>query len=180
MKTPDAGMIMDIAAEFIARSRNFLVHEYPTKIGLCLDELSPDALWRRTEQSNSIGNLLLHLSGNVRQWIVSSVGGATDSRHRAAEFEADGGADAATLFAALRATLNEADGVLAALTAEDLASRRTIQGRDVTVFDAVYHVVEHFSMHTGQIILLTKLDSPGRIQFYEDAGGLAIPRWQER
>jgi uncharacterized damage-inducible protein DinB len=81
------------------------------------------------------------------------------------------------VFAALRATLDEADAVIAALSADDLASRRTIQGRDVTVFDAVYHVIEHFSLHTGQIILLTKQYAPGAIQFYEDAGGLAIPKY---
>ncbi|MEP6729952.1 MAG: DinB family protein [bacterium] len=169
---------MDITAAFIARSRHYLAYEYPTKIQRCLDALPARALWQRTDaSSNSIGNLLLHLEGNIRQWIVSSVGGAPDHRQRAAEFAAMDGSDAATLFAALRATLDAADTVIGGLSADDLASRRTIQGRDVTVLDAVYHVVEHFSLHTGQIILLTKLHAPGRIQFYEDAGGLAVPRW---
>jgi uncharacterized damage-inducible protein DinB len=169
---------VDIAAEFIARSRHFLASEYPTKIKHCLDTLPVDALWRRADVgSNSIGNLLLHLDGNVRQWIVSSVGGAPDRRHRSSEFAATEGGSAATLFGALRATLDEADAVIAGLSADDLASRRTIQGRDVSVLDAVYHVVEHFSLHTGQIILLTKQYAPGTVQFYEDAGGLAIPRY---
>ncbi|HET7188991.1 MAG TPA: DinB family protein [Gemmatimonadaceae bacterium] len=171
---------MDIATEFLEQSRHYLAVEYPTKIRHCLDALPPDAVWRRSdEQSNSIGNLLLHLDGNVRQWIVSSVGGAPDTRYRAAEFAARQGATVDDLFAALRSTLDQADGVLASLPATQLLTRRTIQGRDVTVFDAVYHVVEHFSLHTGQIILLTKLYAPGRITFYEDAGGLAIPRWRE-
>jgi uncharacterized damage-inducible protein DinB len=169
---------MDLAAVFIARSRHYLAFEYPSKIRHCLDALPPDALWRRSdERSNSIGNLLLHLSGNVRQWIVSSVGGAPDDRHRSAEFEAREGAGADVLFGALRATLTEADAVIGSLTPTRLLERRTIQGRDVSVLDAVYHVVEHFALHTGQIVLLTKLHAPGRIQFYEDAGGLAIPRW---
>jgi uncharacterized damage-inducible protein DinB len=171
---------MTIASEFIERSRHYLAYEYPTKIRRCLAILPADALWRRSdESSNSIGNLLLHLSGNIRQWIVSSVGGAPDHRQRSAEFAALGGGDAESLFAALSATLSEADAVLARLTPEDLETRRTIQGRDVTVLDAVYHVVEHFSLHTGQIILLTKQFAPGTIRFYEDAGGLAIPRWGE-
>jgi uncharacterized damage-inducible protein DinB len=171
---------MDIATEFLEQSRHYLAFEYPTKIRRCLDALPADALWRRSdEQSNSVGNLLLHLAGNVRQWIVSSVGGAPDTRHRAAEFTAREGASADELFAALRVTLDDADAVLASLSATQLTMRRTIQGRDVTVLDAVYHVVEHFALHTGQIILLTKLYSPGRISFYEDAGGLAIPRWRE-
>lgn len=169
---------MDITASFLERSRHYLTVEYPTKIERCLAALPADALWRRPdEDSNSIGNLLRHLDGNVRQWIVSSIGGAADHRHRSAEFEAREGGDAETLLAALRATLREADGVLAGLTATTLAERRTIQGRHTSVFGAVYHVVEHFAMHTGQIILLTKMYSPGAIQFYEDAGGLAVARW---
>jgi len=172
---------MTIASAFIARSRHYLAYEYPTKIRRCLATLPADALWRRAdERSNSIGNLLLHLEGNIRQWIVSNVGGAPDHRQRSAEFAALDGGDAESLFAALRATLDEADVVIAALGPEDLLARRTIQGRDVSVLDAVYHVVEHFSLHTGQIILLTKQYAPGRIQFYEDAGGLAIPRWREK
>jgi uncharacterized damage-inducible protein DinB len=171
---------MDIATAFIAQSRHYLAVEYPAKIRQCLDVLPPDALWRRSDAtSNSVGNLLLHLEGNVRQWIVSSVGGAPDGRVRSAEFEAREGGDVASLWAALRRTLDEADGVIGSLDAAALGSRRTVQGRDVSVLDAVYHVVEHFALHTGQIILLAKLHAPGRIHFYEDAGGLAIPRWNQ-
>jgi uncharacterized damage-inducible protein DinB len=172
---------MNIALEFIAQSRRFLADEYPTKIERCLDVLPSEALWRRpNESSNSIGNLLLHLTGNVRQWIVSGVGGAPDTRRRGEEFAATEGADAALLMAALRGTLDEADSVLAALDASSLEETRTIQARTMTVFDTVYHVVEHFSMHTGQIILLTKSAAEGRVQFYaEDARGLALPIWMK-
>jgi uncharacterized damage-inducible protein DinB len=171
---------MDIAAAFLERSRHYLSVEYPTKIHRCLALLPAHALWERSDpRSNSIGNLLLHLAGNVRQWIVSSVGGAPDARHRSAEFEARDGDEADALFARLRGTLDEADAVIARLDARSLMERRAIQGRDVSVLDAVYHVVEHFSLHTGQIILLTKARVPGGIQFYEDAGGLAIPRWRD-
>jgi uncharacterized damage-inducible protein DinB len=171
---------MDIASAFLERSRYFLGVEYPTKIRRCLDVLPAGAEWQRSdERSNSIGNLLVHLTGNVRQWIVSSVGGAPDDRFRSAEFQARDGADRDVLFQRLRATLDEADGVIASLTAERLLERLTIQGRNVSVLDAVFHVVEHFALHTGQIILLTKAAAPGRIAFYEDAGGLAIPRWAD-
>jgi uncharacterized damage-inducible protein DinB len=169
---------MDLASSFIERSRHFLTHEYRTKLRLAVESLPPDALWwRANEQSNSVGNLLLHLAGNVRQWIVSGIGGATDNRYRAAEFDARAGADAATLLAALDAVLDDADAVLARLTAADLMSSRMIQGRDVNVLEAVYHVVEHFSGHVGQIILIAKMQQPGAIRFYEDAGGLARPIW---
>ncbi|CAN5262144.1 hypothetical protein BH09GEM1_BH09GEM1_25610 [soil metagenome] len=171
---------MTIAAQFIERSRQYLGHEYPEKIRLCLDILPADAVWQRSDtDSNSIGNLLLHLEGNVRQWIVTNVGGGDDVRRRSAEFAAFTGDEADVLFGRLRATLDEADAVIAALSAADLETRRNIQGRDVSVFDAIYHVVEHFSLHMGQIILLTKQSVPGSIRFYEDAGGLAIPRWRD-
>src|SRR6187200_180109 len=128
---------MDLARTFLARSRHYLVREYPTKIQRCLDVLPAAMLWRRDDATeNSVGNLLLHLAGNVRQWIVSGVGGAPDTRYRAAEFEARTGADAATLLAALDAVLDDADHVLAGLTAADLATSRTIQGRDVSVLEA--------------------------------------------
>jgi uncharacterized damage-inducible protein DinB len=169
---------MRIADAFIQKSRYYLVHEYPTKIQHCLDVLPAAALWQRDDPSgNSVGNILLHLAGNVRQWIVSGVGGAPDRRERSAEFAARAGHDAAGLMARLRDTLRDADAVLASLDEGRLGERRHIQGRDVSVLDAVYHVVEHFSMHTGQIILLAKRFAPGRVQFYEDAGGRAIPRF---
>ncbi len=172
---------MDVANEFIARSRHYLAYEYPAKIRLCLEALPADALWRRDDDaSNSIGNLLLHLAGNVRQWLVSGVGGAPDSRYRLAEFEAREGGDAAALLAGLQRVVADADVVLAALTPARLADRFTVQGREVTVLDAVYHVVEHFAMHTGQILLLAKRYAPGRIHFYDDAGGLATPRWRDQ
>ena len=169
---------MDLAAAFVAQSRRYLASEYPTKIQRCLDVLPADAIWRRDDDtSNSIGNLLLHLSGNIRQWIVSGVGGAPDARVRRAEFDAREGDGGAALMERLLATVRDADAVLASLDAVRLAELRTIQGRNVTVLDAVYHVVEHFSMHTGQIILLAKRFAPGRLEFYEDAGGLARPRF---
>jgi len=169
---------MNLADSFIERSRHFLTYEYRTKIRLAVEALPSDALWwRANEQSNSVGNLLLHLAGNVRQWIVSGVGGAPDNRYRAAEFEARSGDDAATLLAKLDKVLDDADAVLARLTEADLAEARTIQGREINVLEAVYHVVEHFSGHVGQIVLIAKAHSPGAVKFYEDAGGLARPVW---
>ena len=171
---------MELAPLFLERSRHYLTVEYPTKIRRCLDVLPVESLWNRDDgESNSVGNLLLHLTGNVRQWIVSAVGGAPDERWRSAEFEARDGGDAEALFATLRRTLDDAGRVLSSLAPDQLAEHRVVQGRDVTVLDAIYHVVEHFALHTGQIILLTKSAAPGRIRFYEDAGGLAIPRWRD-
>lgn len=169
---------MTIEDRFLAQSRFYLATEYRAKVRAAVEALPPDALWwRANDQSNSVGNLLLHLSGNVREWIVGGVGGAANARDRAAEFAARSGRNARELLGALDRTLDEVDAVLARLSPADLGVRRVIQGRELTVLEAVYHVVEHFSMHLGQIILIAKLHAPGAVQFYEDAGGLARPTW---
>jgi uncharacterized damage-inducible protein DinB len=164
---------------FLDRARYLLLTEYRTKIRLAVDALPEDALWwRPNDQSNSAGNLLLHLAGNVRQWMVSGVGGEPDIRHRAAEFAAHSGPSRAELLAALNEVFDDVGRVVDRLTPDALLERRTIQGRDITVLDAIFTCVEHFSMHLGQIILLAKLRTPGAVQFYEDAGGLATPVWK--
>ena len=169
---------MSVAENFIARSRYWLTKEYPIKIRRCVEVLPRPAVWARPNQtSNSVGNLLCHLTGNVSEWILGAIGGRSITRYRAGEFLQRDGADASTLLENLETVLNEADSVLAALGESDLERPLVIQDRDTTVLAAIYHVVEHFAMHTGQIIMLTKMYVPGKIQFYEDAGGLARPTW---
>lgn len=171
-------MTTTLPATFIDRSRYYLAVEYRTKMRAAVEALPADALWwRPNEQSNSVGNLLMHLAGNVRQWIVGGVGHLPNERDRAGEFAAREGSDAQTLLAHLEHVVDEADAVLARLTEQDLESMRTVQGRELTVLAAIYHVVEHFALHLGQIILLAMLHAPGSVRFYEDAGGLAIPLW---
>lgn len=167
----------DLAAAFLARSRYYLGLEYPGKIRLALSAMPESALWARANaSSNSAGNLVLHLAGNVRQWIVSGVGGAPDVRTRDAEFAAQGGHTRDALLAHLDAACAEAVAVFDRLDAAALGETRQIQGRATTVMAAIYHVVEHFSTHTGQLILLAKASAPpGAIRFYDDTGGLARP-----
>ena len=100
-------------------------------------------------------------------------------RDRTAEFAAQSGPGAEELLGSLERTLDDVDAVLASLSPADLSTVRTIQGRDVTVLDAIYHVVEHFALHLGQIILVAKLHAPGAVRFYDDAGGLARPLWPQ-
>jgi uncharacterized damage-inducible protein DinB len=165
---------------FLDRSRYYLRVEYRIKLRRAVEALPPEALWwRPNEQSNSVGNLLLHLAGNVRQWIVAGVGGAPNIRDRAAEFAAREGDTGRALLERLEAVVDEADAVIGRLGPADLVERRTIQGREMTALEAIYHVVEHFAMHAGQIFFMTKERVPGAIRFYEDAGGLARPVWQD-
>jgi uncharacterized damage-inducible protein DinB len=166
---------------FLEESRWYLSREYAVKIRLCLDALSDDDLWwRPTDRSNSVGNLLLHLAGNVRQWIVSGVGGAPDTRHRQAEFDERGPMPRAEVLRRFETAVTEADVVLRDLDAAALARSRLIQGRETNVFKAIYHVVEHFGGHTGQIMYLTKLRTGRDLGFYRDAGGLAVEDWRTR
>ena len=169
-----------IAEIFLSRSRYWLTKEYPIKIRRCIEAVPDSAIWARSDEgSNSIGNLLVHLAGNVTEWIVGGVGGKTYERHRSAEFAQKEGQNGYALLDNLERVLRDADSVLAGLTEADLAHSIMIQNRDTNVLGAIYHVVEHFAMHTGQIILLAKAHAPGKIQFYEDAGGLAQPVWHK-
>jgi uncharacterized damage-inducible protein DinB len=163
---------------FVSRSRYWLTKEYPIKLRHCINALPQGTVWARpNDASNSIGNLLVHLTGNVTEWILGGVGGQTISRNRTGEFAQKAGRDGPALLDDLEAILLKADSVLAGLSAKDLERSIVIQGRETTVVGAIYHVVEHFAMHTGQIVFLTKIYAPGKIQFYEDAGGLARPTW---
>ena len=170
----------DIAQAFIAQSRSLLMTAHLPRIERCVERLSDEEVWwRANDESNSIGNLLLHLSGNVRQWIVSGLGGRRDARVRQEEFDERRVLPRAELLGRLRETLSEADAVLAELEPSQLLESRHIQGDDVTMLEAIYHVVEHFSMHTGQIILLAKIFKAGEIRFYDFSGGAPVETWHE-
>ena len=168
----------DISRAFIDQSRRLLIDSYLPRIERAVEGMSTENLWwRANPQSNSMANLILHLNGNVRQWIISGVGGETDVRKRQREFEAQAGADAPELLRELRLTVEEADRVLANVDPSTLLEPRRIQSYDVTVMRAVYAVVEHFSMHTGQIILLAKTFK-GDLGFYDVSGGEPRPTWK--
>jgi len=139
-----------------------------SRIRDCLAKLSTDEIWARGhENENAIGNLVLHLNGNVRQWIISGVGGAPDSRARDAEFAARGGVEIAELRDRLDVTVREAIAVIGKVTPQRMTERVTIQKYDVTVLEAIFHVVEHFAQHTGQIIFVTKMLTGEDLGFYK-------------
>jgi uncharacterized damage-inducible protein DinB len=158
----------EIGRAFIASSRAYFAEDYLPKIERCLELLTDEQIWwRANPQSNSIGNLLLHLSGNVRQWIVCGLGGAPDARDRDSEFAQRGTIPRDELLARLKQTLSEADATLASFDPDKLLERHVIQGLDVLALEAIFHVVEHFSMHAGQIVLLTKQLTARDLNFYD-------------
>ena len=135
----------------------------------CLGRLSSEQVWsRNSDNQNAAGNIVLHLCGNLRQWIIGGVGGQPDVRDRDAEFAARGGLQPAELAARLKATVSEAAEVIRALPVERLGERKTIQKvYETTLMEAIYHVVEHFPQHTGQIIFATKLLTGEDLGYYK-------------
>ncbi|MDX1420855.1 MAG: DUF664 domain-containing protein [Rubricoccaceae bacterium] len=170
---------MDLARAFLDQSRAFLRGDFLPKIEAALDRMSEEDLWwRPNDASNSAGNLALHLAGNVRQWLVHGLGGAPDVRDRPAEFAATGGLGKAEVLARLRGAVDDGCAVLARADADALAASYTLQGNPVTGLYAVYHVVEHFAMHTGQIVWLAKARASADLGFYETHDdGRARLRW---
>jgi uncharacterized damage-inducible protein DinB len=147
----------DLAKAFIEESRQYLEVEYLPSIERAVAGLSDeDVWWRPNEASNSIGNLVLHLTGNVREWILGGVGRLPYERNRQREFDERKAIPKDALLARLRTVLGEADAVLERVTDTDLLEVREIHGDDITVMQAIYHVVEHFSTHTGQILWIAK------------------------
>jgi uncharacterized damage-inducible protein DinB len=167
-----------IGEAFIAQSRS-LLQDYQAKIERCIGLLNDEQIWwRANPESNSIGNLLLHLSGNVRQWIVVGLGGAADNRNRDSEFAQREVISRSELVARLSQTLQEADETLAAFDPEKLLEKFQIQGLEVPALEAILHVVEHFSMHTGQIILMAKMFAQIDLEFYDFRGNVPVPTWK--
>ncbi len=176
-----------LARAVTAQCIELLRDTYLPHLKLALAELPPqDLWWRPHERATSAGNLLLHLQGNIRQWIVSGLGGAPDARERDAEFATRGAGmlqadaalgtpasetraetaaaadtlaalDATRLFESLTATVHEACAIIERLDAARLVAPVTIQGFETNVFGAVLHVTEHLSWHTGQITWIAKL-----------------------
>jgi len=147
------------------------------RVDACLERLDEAQIWdRESEAENAVGNLVLHLEGNVRQWALSAVGGEADVRERDAEFGARGGVDKRELRNRLASAVGAAVDVIAKLDDDRLAKRIRVQGYDLTVLEAVYQVVDHFAGHAGQIQLLTKLHTKQDLGFYAH---LSNPAHQE-
>ena len=142
---------------FVSISRERLVKSLLPKLLHCLSLLPEEEIWRRPNgHVNSVGNILLHLCGNVRQWILSGIGGEKDIRKRPEEFRKDISLSKKELKERIQKVVEEADLVLSRFDPVLLMEKRTIQGFDETCMSAIYHAVDHFSYHLGQVIHITK------------------------
>ena len=156
---------------YLEACAGYLENTYLPRLRRAAEALG-DHLWDRPHpEVLTAGNVLLHLEGNVRQWILSGLLGAADHRKRASEFAAEGGLDLDTLWAPLEETVREAARGLRAMDPARLGETRRIQGFDQTILEAILHVVEHFSWHVGQVVHMAKTaGGPGHgIAFYSDA-----------
>ncbi len=164
--------------QFLDASRNFLLDEYVPKIRLAVAALTDeDVWWRPAAGSNSIGNLMLHIEGNARQWILGGVARQENERDRDAEFSATGGQSKTELLDRLAQSFQLIGAAIVAVPVSEMDAPRVIQGASTTVFNAIYHVVEHVSMHTGQIIQLAKWRAPGAIRLYDASSTSFAPLW---
>jgi hypothetical protein len=160
---------VELAAIFLAFSRNKLLNQYWPRLKTCVEPMTVEQVWwRPNDASNSIGNLILHLNGNMTQWLVASFNKDEDLRNRPEEFAAQGGLTAAELLGRLGATIAEGEKVLNHLTVVELLAPYEIQGYHVRGLDAVYQVVEHFGLHYGQIAYITKTLEGKDLGFYRE------------
>ena len=160
---------MSLDKHFLTQSAYYLRDYYWPRIREAVDLLAENDVWlREGDVSNSIGNLLLHMAGNVRQHIVAGVGQRhEDSRDRNSEFAAVGGMMKKELLDRLETAIMEAADVLDTLDPAELMTMRVIQDKEVVLFDDIYHVVEHFGYHTGQIIYVVKAMKQHRFGWYK-------------
>ena len=173
-----------VTSLFLSFSRMKLLEQYWPRMKQCVESLTDEQVWwRPNEASNSVGNLMLHLNGNVTQWILASFSHGEDKRNRPAEFAAGRGRPAlhtkAELIAMLRATVAQAGETIARLTEAELVAMYEIQGFSVSGLQAVYQVIEHFGLHYGQVLYITKLLRSEDLQFTKgqlDSSGRALKK----
>lgn len=154
---------------FLEFSRTKLMTQYWPRLKTCVESLTDEQVWwRPNESSNSVGNLVLHLNGNMGQWIVAAFNRREDLRNRPAEFAEHGPMPRAELIERLGATVHAAEKVLLRLTEAELLAPYEIQGYHVRGLEAVYQVIEHFGLHYGQIAYITKMLRDQDLGFYRE------------
>jgi hypothetical protein len=166
----------ELASVFLDFARKKLLDQYWPRLKACVEPMTVEQVWwRPNEASNSVGNLILHLNGNMTQWLVASFNKDEDKRNRPEEFAAHGGLTAAKLLSRLGATIAEAEKVLNRLTVDELLATYVIQGYTVRGLDAVFQVIEHFGLHYGQIAYISKSLSGKDLGFYRELNKTGRP-----
>lgn len=156
-----------IKDNLIREVRRRIIEESVPRIKKCLHLLNESQIWQRpNEQTTSVGNLVLHLMGNLRQWVLSGIDGQPDHRQRSEEFAETGPVPTEKLIRDLDSLMAEVDQALNRITPEVLTKKRNVQGFEESVLSILVHVTEHFSYHTGQITYYTKSTLNVDLQYY--------------
>jgi uncharacterized damage-inducible protein DinB len=158
-----------IRDRFIATIERFLLEENLPRVIKCLELLSEEQIWfKPNTASNSVGNLVLHLAGNLNQWVLKAIGGKNYKRKRDEEFTADKTKSKEELIEILVSIKNELSTVINSVSAEELLRVRPVQIYEEDAITILIHVTEHFSYHTGQIAYITKWLTCRPTDFYGD------------
>ena len=153
--------------ESFKRTCIFRMEENLQRIELCCDEQDEDKIWfKANEASNSIGNLILHLNGNISQYVISALGGGKDIRNRNSEFKREARIPKNRLLDLHAEIIASAIRIIDVLSEDDLRKEYKVQGFEMDGIEILVHVVEHYSYHTGQIALSTKLEKNKDLGFY--------------
>ncbi|MEM8969956.1 MAG: DinB family protein [Bacteroidota bacterium] len=160
-------LAQDITQTLLAEVRRRIIEESVPRIKKCLNLLNESQIWYRpNEQTVSAGNLVLHLMGNLRQWVLSGIDGQPDHRQRSQEFAEIDPVPTQKLICDLDSLMTEVDQALNRITSEALTEKRNVQGFEESVLSILIHVTEHFSYHTGQITYYTKSTLNVDTQYY--------------
>lgn len=169
---------MDIYAEkfkecIVGEVKRRIIGESVPRIKKCLSKLSAEEIWRRPNRETvSVGNLVLHLCGNVSQWVLSGLGNVPDTRERDSEFTETGeNIPAGELIKKMEDLMQKVTLVLDNLSPDDLLETRNVQGFQETGMAILIHVTEHFSYHTGQITYYVKASKNVDMNYY---GGIDL------
>lgn len=155
-----------ILSEFVKQAIIYM-EENTSKVKKCFEELTEEDVWQRPNKaSNSVGNLVLHLCGNITQYILSSLGKTEDKRERDKEFSIEGGYTKEELMEKLEATIAQSISVIKTAKQPEVLLKRSVQGFEHSAIAIIMHVVEHYSYHTGQIVFWTKLLKNQDLGFY--------------
>jgi hypothetical protein len=156
----------ELGKSYIEWCRFRLMSHYWPRVERCVNELSNDDIWwREHETNNSVGNLLLHLTGNLNQFVLAGIGGARDTRNKPMEFSERHRIGKDELLRGLNDALRESDRTLALLEPARLLDMRRVQDRERTILEVLSVVVDHFALHVGQIIYITKLRTGKDLKF---------------
>ena len=151
----------------VEEGRRRLVNESLPRMTQCLEQLTDDQIWwKPNKNSNSVGNIIVHVNGNLRQWVLSAIAGQPDERQRNIEFEMDGGISGTQLIEMLQATMREVSTALDEVVKIGILEIRPVQVFEESILSIIVHVVEHTSYHTGQVTWITKMLVDGQLNYY--------------